>query len=177
MDTLYDDEYFSNDDEVAFDWEDDIKKTEEDIVIEDENAFDYTEEEYKPERNINERVGLADELIGLFSNENIKTRDPLELFRRKVRAISLNIKEEFKGVISQKDINKIIINAENIKYVDFKNPYGYVLGYIASSGGNKIDKKNVEYIFNNILPFINSESENFVKQPDVIRYAKFWLLL
>lgn len=177
---MYDEEY--EDENTAFNWDDDEarrKDDDEDMLNEEEKAFDDGEEEYKDERTAFERSGPGGDLIGMFSDENIRTRDPLELFRRKVRAISLQINENFPGVLPKADINVMLVKAEKISHIDFKSPTSYVLGYIASNGGTKINEKSVDYVFKNIIPFVNvpSKESDFVKEPDVIRYARFWLKL
>jgi hypothetical protein len=170
------------DENMEFNWEDDEARRkdddDEDMLNEEEKAYD-DGEEYRNERNAFERAGPADDLIGMFSDENVRTRDPLELFRRKVRAISLQINDKFPGVLPRPDINNMLIKAETISHIDFKSPTAYVLGYIASNGGTKINEKSVDYVFKNIIPFVNDpvKESDFVKEPDVIRYARFWLKL
>jgi hypothetical protein len=174
----YDEEetYVFEDEE--FDWEADKAKMDREEEEEGgEYDFDaeekmYEEEELRNERNVFERVGIAGDLIGLSLDDEIRTRDPLVLFRRQVRAISLTIKEKFDNALSQQDINKMLTKAEKLPHVYFKNSTAYVLGYIASRGGEKIDLKGVDYVFKNILPLFDN-----IKKPDVIRYAKYWLTL
>ena len=66
----------------------------------------------------------------------------------------------------------MISQVDNLKYVNFKNPSAYILGYIASSGGSNISESNVTYCFNSVLPFV--ELEAGLQLPDVIRYARLW---
>lgn len=54
--------------------------------------------------------------------------------------------------------------------IEFKNPIAYVLGYIASSGGKEITVGNVKKAFKKL------KSDMAVTQPDVIRYARYWML-
>jgi hypothetical protein len=173
-------EYVEEDENMPFNWDEDeaARPAEDEDIAEEEKAYD-DGEDYKAERNAFERVGMADELIGMFSDDDVRTRDPLELFRRKVRAISLQINDAFPGVLSKTDINNMLVKAESITHVDFKSPTSYVLGYIASNGGTKITDRSVDYVFKKILPYINDTSKEFefVKEPDVIRYARYWLKL
>jgi hypothetical protein len=173
----YDDEETYGFENEEFDWEADKAKMDRDEEVgeydfnDDEKMYD-DEEQLRNERNVFERVGIAGELIGMFLDDEIRTRDPLVLFRRQVRAISLSIKEKFDNALSQQDINKMLTKAEKLPHVYFKNSTAYVLGYIASSAGDKVNLKEVDYVFKNILPLFDN-----VKKQDVIRYAKYWLTL
>jgi hypothetical protein len=181
MDEYYNDDAFEDTENMPFDWEEDeLKKVGSDIDMDNfDEDIAMNDTEYRSEKNVFERIGMGGELIGMFSDENIKIKDPLELFRRKVRAISLQINENFPGILSTQDINKILLKAENIPYIEFKSPTSYVLGYIASNGGTKITEKSVDYVFKNLIPLVNDSTKesDFVKEPDVIRYARFWLKL
>ena len=102
---------------------------------------------------------------------NKTIQDPLVKFKCYVDIISRKlIVNDIK--LEEKDINIMISQVDNLKYVNFKNPSAYILGYIASSGGSNISESNVTYCFNSVLPFV--ELEAGLQLPDVIRYARLW---
>jgi hypothetical protein len=137
------------------------KREEEDYVV--------PEYEEKSERNVFERVGYTDELFNL-SSEDIRLRNPKTIFKIKVNAISLDIMKNT-NAINKDDIRILISNINSLKYIEFKNPTGYVLGYIVTDGGKRITQKNVDFVFKTILPTVQDKS---VKEPDVIRYSRLW---
>jgi hypothetical protein len=161
-----DDEEDGDDVNITDSYNDFRKKREEDE--------DYVVPEYeeKAERNVFERVGYTDELFNI-SSEDIRLRDPKTIFRIKVNAISLDIMKNT-NAINKDDIRILISKISSLKYVEFKNPTGYVLGYIVTDGGKRITKKNVDFVFKTILPTVQDKS---VKEPDVIRYSRLWLTL
>jgi len=169
--------YSEDEENMEFDWDADEEKMKHEkergeVEVEDEDEKMYDEgEDFKAERNAFERVGFGDDLIGIFSDDPTRTRDPLVLFRLQVRAISLSIMDHQSDALSQKDMNTMILKAEKIPHIYFKNATAYVLGYIASQGGEKITEKKVAYVFKNILPLFD------IKKPDVIRYTRYWLSL
>ena len=91
----------------------------------------------------------------------------------------------------KKYINKFA-NLDNIyrgiEYVDniqYKNPAGFVFGFLSTNGGKEISKKNMKFILKNIEDIIEEDTgeiiesliykEFSIKPPAVIRYAKLWL--
>jgi hypothetical protein len=138
--------------------------------------------EFRPDIKAYERVGLPGLLgavmTGNFANiqRNINNMvsDPVERFSLYVDAAARNLSSKFDGLLSSEDIVEMIEHVRNIKNVEYKNPVGYILGYIASRGGYSINEKAVENIFVNVLPVVNNMSR--VTEPDVIRYARLWLI-
>jgi hypothetical protein len=91
----------------------------------------------------------------------------------------------------KKYLNKFA-NLDNIyrgiDYVDniqYKNPAGFVFGFLSTNGGKEISKKNMKFILKNIEDIIEEDTgeikeslvykEFSIKPPAVIRYAKLWL--
>jgi hypothetical protein len=125
--------------------------------------------EYKAEAKAFERVGGG--LLGTkVDKEKKHLQDPIEKFSVTVDAISRNLANYID--LNQKDIDNMIENIGLLKNIEFKNPSGYVLGYLASKGGKKIEKSIVQNIFKNALPHTQG-----ITEPDIIRYAKLWLSL
>ena len=142
----------------------------------DEKEFDYDDDfvsedelDFQPERNVFERVGIqSDKIHTGIDIEHIK--DPFERFTVQVDAISRNLIHS--GInISDKDIENMIDKINSISSIEYKNPTGFVLGYIASQNGNVLEKKRLEYVFKAVLPYISDESIN---KSDIVRYARYW---
>jgi len=91
-------------------------------------------------------------------------------FKETVNAIAQQLKEERLGITNE-DVNQLIEIADIINEPQYKNPSAYVLGYIASQGGQNINKRNVNMVFKNILKEVSDKS---VKEEDVLRYARLW---
>jgi hypothetical protein len=111
----------------------------------------------------------------LQSQINKMNQDPVERFKLYVDAISRNLTSLELINLTQDDIDNMLSPIKKIKNINHKNPTAYVLGYIASNGGTNISQKQVTYVLNKILPNIANKLD--IKQPDVIRYARYWMTL
>jgi Family of unknown function (DUF5770) len=131
---------------------------------------------YKPERKANERVGLPGFIVGPNPQSRLERAmmDPLDRFRLYVDAISRALGNWDKR-ITQKDIDKMLVMAGDLDVVEYKNPTGYILGYLATGGGIKMDKDQFNYVIKNVLP--HAEHQESVLPPDVIRYSRLWIKL
>ena len=138
---------------------------------------DYVQEqEFGQERNVFERVGIRNDFIDIdIDRKKSRTqKTPIERFVENTNAISLDLMNSL-NILSDADI-KIIL--ESIRLVDnpeYKNPTGFILGYFATNGGNKIDKKKLKKTFD----IIEDEKivDTTVSQADVVRYCRLWLNL
>lgn len=132
---------------------------------------------YKPERKANERVGLPGFMVVANPQSRLERAmmDPLDRFRLYVDAISRALGNWDKVSITQKDIDKMLVMAGDLDVVEYKNPTGYILGYLATSGGIKMDKEQFNYVIKNVLP--HAEHQESVLPPDVIRYSRLWIKL
>ena len=61
---------------------------------------------------------------------------------------------------------------DNIADIQYKNPIAYILGYLASRGGQSLRRNDVLSVINHVLPKLNNDGS--VQPPDVIRYARYW---
>jgi hypothetical protein len=147
------------------------------LDINDYENMDFNEDDwlsdddadFKPEAKAFERVSGG--LLGTKTDiEKKHLQDPTEKFSITVDAIARNLSNYTD--IQQTDIDKMIENISSLKYIEFKNPTGYVLGYLASKGGKKIEKSIIENVFKKALPHTQG-----ITEPDIIRYAKLWLTL
>lgn len=147
---------------------------------EDEWGYESNNDQYQQELRDGfadiERSSRADDCGGLpVPIDKIKnvTQDPEERFKIYVGAISHSITENEFYDISVEDRNKMCRMASQLNNVKYLNPTAYILGYISTNGGQEINKKTLQNIFT-FLPMLTDDS---VKPPDVIRYARFWLNL
>lgn len=101
-------------------------------------------------------------------------QDPLERFQIQVDAVSRNLNSKQGISINQITINLLVEKARKLKKVQYKNATAYILGYLASKGGRDIEEDHVKDIFAKYLPYVK---ENFVRKPDIIRYARLWMIL
>jgi hypothetical protein len=134
----------------------------------------YEEDVYASERAAGERVGevhLAELLAG--ENKKVdKSTSPEDRFLIFTNAIARKMIADKIKYIAEGDVKIMLEKTRNIIGLRFKNPTAYIMGYIASSGGKEITKKNVDYVFSNVLPIFGQEAG--VTEADVIRYARFW---
>ena len=145
---------------------------------EEDSYDDYEEEDiYKEEIGVYDRVGMPGEILGSIGGpEGIKEsniQEPLERFISITNGISRNLMGQGKQ-ISERDINILIKKAYKLDKVEFKNPTAYILGYIASSGGQEIKEELFRYTVIEILPVM---TEGSVLPPDILRYARLWMKL
>jgi hypothetical protein len=105
--------------------------------------------------------------LGMVGN---RITDNEDLFAIKVDATARNINTIYQ--LTNDDIGYMIEKSKEMTYVEFKNAEAYVLGYVASNGGTRIDKPSVNIVFNKLLSSFPS-----ISKEDVIRYARLWMNL
>lgn len=151
---------------------------EDDYGENDYSENDYSEQgnndyELKQEINIFDRIGGVGDLM--ITSDSI-TQDPSDHFKLKVNAIARNLIENRNVNLNENDITVLLDKVEKIKEkgfnIGFINPSAYILGYIASNGGTGIVLNNITKVFQNVLKLVDS-----VTEPDVVRYARFWINL
>jgi len=139
--------------------------------------MDY-ENDFRPEFNVYERVGLPGNifggLVGPDGKIDYSILTPIQIFQMNVDAISRDLISNGVTKISEKDIQKMIEKSNTLQYVKYKNPTAYVLGYLVTNGGENLLIENFEYTCNRVLPLVNDSS---VLEPDVLRYSRLWLSL
>jgi hypothetical protein len=109
-------------------------------------------------------------LIGADGKIDQSILDPLDRFKIIVDATARKLIDT--QYITEIDINVLLENANNLKYVNYKNSTAYVLGYIVSKGGSEIEITHFNDIIKKILPIFHDDS---IKPPDIIRYSKLWI--
>jgi ribosomal protein S18 acetylase RimI-like enzyme len=159
------------------DYEDDIDFGGED---EDDDRGDMEEETQYHERNVMERVSIEDPFSELFEKP-----EPADEKEHKFWVKSLTKRERFFFVlrevindcqekIERVDKKLIVEKVKNLDGIQYKNPWGFILGYLASKGGQKLSKLRVKDIISKVPPDVSKEYG--IQPADVVRYARFWNL-
>lgn len=130
--------------------------------------------DFRPELGAKDRVGPAG---GMYVGEKPKNRaerammDPLDRFRQYVDGIARNL-NNWDGVdIAEESIDRMLEMAAQLEMVGHKNPTAYIMGFLATNGGRKLRKENLEHVIKKVLPHAEDTS---VLPPDIIRYARLW---
>ena len=144
-----------------------------DYDSEEEYSGDFRGEgELMPEVNAFDRIGGIGDLM---ITTDPMAQDPTDRFKLKVNGISQDLIHK-KVNLNKNDIKILLEKVSTIKEkgfnIAFINPSAYILGYIASEGGARIEKGGVKYVFEKVLKLVD-----YVSQPDVIRYARFHINL
>jgi len=158
----------------------------EDDIYEDEGEdVGARENNFENEINAFERVGPSGKLAELLSGattygdmQNKIGREaisPADRFKIFLDAMSRKMNSEGIATISESDINNMLEKSMTVPNIGMKNPIAFILGYLATNGGSRMDHNTVMFVLNRILPKIGDEGG--VTEPDVIRYARFWLTI
>jgi hypothetical protein len=149
--------------------EEENKNYEEPKVNEEED-----EKKFGDERNVFERVGMGEDYSFLREEDEKKTTRGR--FIDKLIAISLSINNSDSDIrISPSDIKTMVGKLDKIqKKVEFLNISAYILGYI-SIKSKKVSKDTINSINTKIIDR-NKLEDTTVKQEDIIRYARYWLI-
>ena len=86
-------------------------------------------------------VDMGNNMSELTRNINQLVTEPVDRFKSYVGAISHRMNEDDIFNISIKDRNSMCLKANNLDKIKYLNPTAYIIGYIVTNGGKKIDKK------------------------------------
>ena len=167
-----DDKYYQDDEQDEQDEQDEYD--EQDDEQDDKDEWDNI---YKPEMKVKERVGLPGSVMVV---SKPKTRlensqmDPLDRFRFYLDGICRSLKS-YQVSITEQDIEKMLVYSAELENIGYKNPTCYVLGYLVTDGGKKIDKSRFDQVIKTVLP--HSEHQESVLPADIIRYSRLWMTL
>ena len=125
--------------------------------------------DYMDERDAYERAGELD-MYGDILN-------PIERFRTKVHATCRGLNNHLSRQISEFTIEHIEDKIDSVPKPEYKNAECYVLGYLASNGGKNMNLDQINYVCNDVLPYIENDRKNPILKPDVIRYARLWMTI
>lgn len=150
--------------------------------------FDYEDDDYnefnpKPEANAYDRTGMPGSSLlncgdvgGNFGDIQKKinrmVHEPEQRFACYVDAICRNLANSDHVQLGQEDIDIMIGKIRNIKDVGKKNPTAYILGYMASRNGMRLDKNVFDNVVKRVLPLVDASAG--VTPPDIIRYSRLW---
>ncbi len=98
---------------------------------------------------------------------------PTDKFYLKAYQMTNKINEESDIKITQEDMRIMAEKSQTIKDLQYKNPTAYILGYIVSRGGSRIDKGRFDNIVEGVLPLVAEEGG--IEAPDILRYARYWV--
>jgi hypothetical protein len=83
--------------------------------------------------------------------------------------------KKFQGKIDTKTKNELCEKVDKFPNAEKMNAVGYILGYIATSGGTVMDRKIIEKILNSLDMYKNIIEDDYIKPPDLIRYSRIWM--
>lgn len=143
------------------------------LSFDDEWSYDNEIPEFKPEMNAYDRVGAGGGLTGIGPQNRFERSmmEPLDRFRLHVDAIARSLNNWEDVDISEQSIQLMVETASKLNAVGHKNATAYVLGFLATGGGVKLQKKYYDHVITNVLPHAD---EGSVLPQDVIRYARLW---
>ena len=133
----------------------------------EEDMFEYEEPRYMAEINVFQRVGVGS--VASTSLKNVS--NPIEAFRLRVGGVFNKIKHTSR--LSEADLATMLEPISNIPNIRFKNPAGFILGYIASDRGKKLTESGFKSAIS-LVELIN-DVKVIITPPDIIRYAYFWI--
>jgi hypothetical protein len=101
--------------------------------------------------------------------KDVKDQTPQERFESIVGELAKNFDY-------QEDIDRLLYDLIDKIYpqkIEYLNPTAYFLGYIATGGGIKLNKRE----FEKAITYLNSIYiiDKSVTRTDVLRYARFWV--
>jgi hypothetical protein len=135
-----------------------------------------------------ERAGYAtklSEMVLLGEDISFRQMSARDRFLVSADAIERSLREQFPELGLGEDDNTVILGStENID-IDYKNPCGWVLGYIVSRDQSNEETYNVDvdklkYVIDNVLSYANmyGNLEDWgVTPPDIVRYTRYWIEL
>lgn len=139
----------------------------------DDDNYDNNEDKFGDEFAAFDRVGIRTfdfETYGL-ENTDKKKKTPLQRFLEQLNAICIDLIE--KNIISDYDKTNILETLNNISRPEYKNASAYILGYIATNGGNELTVKR----FNSTTKLLKFFEDTSVDLPAIVRYSRLWINL
>ena len=157
---------------------------EENAEFEDYGGDDFIEDNIAPSEEYETRLEFsAFERMGIPGTlqvpviTNMRKATDLERFTEFTNSIALNIVNDFNRFLFSGDVTNILNKIEKIDNTKYKNPLGYVLGYIVSNGTGNINRESLEKVFSKLDKFNELYPTANIKKADVIRYGRYWKTL
>ena len=142
---------------------------------------DYEEEDdyqdFREERGAMERAERRHVFIDMENEpaKDARLQTPLEKFIINIRKVTDKILDNRyidSRLFNKNDLNQIISSIHLFSKPEYKNPTCFVFGYIATSGGRKIDYDTLIKLYK-IIDKVD-ETKN-IKDADIIRYCTLWI--
>ena len=133
------------------------------------------------ERDVYYRAGQTDPFDSMFErpipadeNERKKwmrglTKKERFFYELKVRVVP-ECSELFDTTI---DRALIVEKSKNIPGLGYKNPWGFILGFISSKGGREVSRTGLENTFEK-LP-VHIKDNIGITTADILRYSRYWV--
>lgn len=144
-------------------------------------AIDEPDSDFKAEVTAFDRVGPGGKLASLVSGVLPQKKGgreavlPRDRFLINLDATARRINSDNITDISEQDINTMLEKAASSSNIEYFNPVAFILGYLASEGGRgQLKQTTVNSVIKKILPKLKGEGG--VEPPDIIRYARWWIL-
>lgn len=151
-----------------------IEKDDDELIVE--------QAEFLPERNVFERAGLS-RVMSVFqiviTGKGDYSKSISELSKKLFRH-NMSPDELFKTFViiawkrfeddlgmTPETVDELLIKADYLDDIKYKNPIAYVLAYNTLSKGSINQEK-----FNRVVEYAKKINE--VKTPDILRYARLW---
>ena len=146
-----------------------------------DDDFDY-EDDLTPISDLDLQQGIKDwervvmggaGMLGIIPENKFERAmiDPEDRFKIYIDAISRKLSNIDNVEISETNIEKMIDKVTEVNKIAFKNPTSYVLGFLASGGGRKLNINDYNFVVKKVLPYVEDTS---VLPPDIIRYSLLW---
>ena len=165
-----DDYYWGNQDDYYGGNQDDYYggSEEENMVDDDDSSEGKEETQFEPSYADGQRTGAGTTQIGGFVNYDNKEKfkpELLSIISELLPILSNNFELQQK-LQDQKTKNFIIEQSENVSFINYKNPYCFLFGYMIVG---------LEDSFKNIIEYKNRlNKEDDILNKDIIKYIRLW---
>lgn len=171
---MSDDEYYDYGDDDRYGYGDEDNYGNDYGDENDYGGYDYGEEDYgqddvKFEQSVNAFEHMSSSLVALLTDQTGKNTNPVDRFIIAVDAICRKNMDKLK--LSEVDIATMLNTAVGLKDIQYKNPYGFIIGFVASNGGFNYDNMDNAFKINDKIAFAVSPG---VYKEDIVRYARYW---
>jgi hypothetical protein len=124
--------------------------------------------------NVGDYKDLDTYIDAIGGKQNKLFRSNIEIFVQTVYNVGKDLVDN--SIISTSDLDSLLDNMSKLKKPEYKNATAYILGYIASNGGNSIDQNNLKKALRLITPgkSLYLVEDDSVDCAAVIRYSRLW---
>lgn len=97
---------------------------------------------------------------------------PEERLRIYVDALSRKFNDDGIVTITNKNIEEMLSYVPVLKKPKYTNPIGFIMGYLATSGGRSMEKNSVQKVMRAVEKL---NGEGGMDKPAIVRYSRLWL--